>query len=184
MDKVEVDYLRFLWPMRHFLVTCGTADRPNIIAVSFCMPVSREPPLLACAIGREMLSCELIGRTGEFVVNVPTADQARQVYYCGSHSGRAVDKFRETGLTPVPARRVGTPAIAECPVHLECRVTSAVEAGEKRLFVATVVDAVADEDVAAGRRRPTWAVGEFPARVYGTRFPGGAPPSRAPGAGR
>jgi flavin reductase (DIM6/NTAB) family NADH-FMN oxidoreductase RutF len=44
--KVEVENLEFMWPMRHFLITCGDiASKSNIIAVSFWMPVSKEPPV-------------------------------------------------------------------------------------------------------------------------------------------
>ncbi|MBE0478447.1 hypothetical protein IBX65_04920 [Candidatus Aerophobetes bacterium] len=51
--KTDVEYLEFMWPMRHFLITCGDIEREsNIIAVSFCTPVSRELPLIACAIGK------------------------------------------------------------------------------------------------------------------------------------
>ena len=41
--------------------------------------------------------------------------------WCGVRSGRDFDKFRETGLTPVPAERVAAPLIAEAPVSIECR---------------------------------------------------------------
>jgi len=58
--RVDVEYLEFMWPMRHFLITCGDiARKSNIIAVSFCMPVSKEPPLIACATGRGAYSCKL-----------------------------------------------------------------------------------------------------------------------------
>jgi hypothetical protein len=51
--KTDVEYLEYLWPMRHYLITCGDllAGTANIIAMSFCMQVSKEPPLIACAIG-------------------------------------------------------------------------------------------------------------------------------------
>ena len=97
MRKTDVEYLKYLWPMRHFLITCGNRDRPNIVTISFCMPVSRIPPLVACAIGRQAHSAELIRGSGEFVVNVPTAELERQSNYCGYHSGRDVDKFKEIG---------------------------------------------------------------------------------------
>ncbi|MBN1761509.1 MAG: hypothetical protein JW878_00320 [Methanomicrobia archaeon] len=61
--KTDVEYLEYLWPMRHYLITCGDLQKPNIIAVSFCMPVSKEPPLIACAIGRGAYSCGLIERS-------------------------------------------------------------------------------------------------------------------------
>ena len=57
--NTDVEYLEYLWPMRHYLITCGDLQKPNIIAISFCMPVSKEPPLIACAIGREAYSCKV-----------------------------------------------------------------------------------------------------------------------------
>ena len=85
MNKTHTEYLKYLWPMRHYLVTCGGSGRANIIAVSFCMPVSREPPMVACAIGQKTYSSQLIQQTKEFVINVPTQELKRQIYYCGFH---------------------------------------------------------------------------------------------------
>ncbi|MBC7287585.1 MAG: flavin reductase, partial [Armatimonadetes bacterium] len=39
--------------------------------------------------------------TGDFTVSVPYPDLADQVVYCGTTSGRDVDKFRECGFSPV-----------------------------------------------------------------------------------
>ena len=136
MHKTDVEYLQYMWPMRHFLITCSTVEGDaNIIAVSFCMPVSKSPPMLACAIGLGAYSCEIIGQTREFVVNVPPQDLKRQVSYCGFHSGRQVKKFEEAGLTPEPARSVRVPIIKECVAHMECRVEQMIDTGDKRLFV-------------------------------------------------
>ncbi|MBN1163809.1 MAG: flavin reductase family protein [Candidatus Krumholzibacteriota bacterium] len=169
--KSDVEYLEFMWPLRHFLITCGQIGRKsNIMAVSFCMPVSKEPPLIACAIAKEAYSCELIKETGEFIVNVPPPELEPRIYYCGFHSGRDVDKFAETGLTPRPARRVKVPFIDECLAHMECRVKQAMETGDKMLFVGEVVEAYADEDLARGERNVEFTPGGFPRKIYATRF--------------
>jgi flavin reductase (DIM6/NTAB) family NADH-FMN oxidoreductase RutF len=187
MSKVDTEYLKHFWPMRHYLVTCGSGEPANIITVSFCMPVSREPPMVACAIGRKMYSSEIIHETGEFIVNVPPEDLECQVYFCGFHSGRDVDKFKETGLTPLPARHVDTPIIAECIAHMECRVVRSVRTGDKNLFIATVLDAYADEDIEQGRRTVRYGAGDFPKKVYGGRLDGArdeaAPPRKPNGGG-
>ena len=171
LAKVDVEYLEFMWPMRHFLITCGViGERPDIVAVSFCMPVSKQPPLLACAIGVQAHSCGLIETRKEFVVNVPSVELERQVYYCGSHSGSQMDKFRETGLTPKPARNVKAPVIDECAAHMECLVRQVIPAGDKKLFIGEVVEAYADESLAKGDRKIAFAQGDFPKHVYATRF--------------
>jgi flavin reductase (DIM6/NTAB) family NADH-FMN oxidoreductase RutF len=168
MRKTDVEYLEYMWPMRHFLFTCGAGqDTRNIIAVSFCMPVSKVPPMIACAIGRTAYSCEIIEQTKEFVINVPSQQLKHHIYYCGFHSGRDVNKFQETGLTPHPARQVKAPIIKECVAHMECRVEHTVDAGDKRLFIGQVLEAYADEDLAQGRRTVGYAAGEFPRKIYG-----------------
>jgi flavin reductase (DIM6/NTAB) family NADH-FMN oxidoreductase RutF len=162
--KTDVEYLEFLWPLRTYLITCGDiALKANIIAVSFCMPAAGQPPQLVCSIGRAFYSHELIKRTGEFVVNVPPKSLEKEVYYCGSHSGREVDKFAETGLTPLPARRVKAPIISECAAHMECVVVGELDTkayngadirpniANKTLFLGEVVEAYADPDFADGK---------------------------------
>jgi flavin reductase (DIM6/NTAB) family NADH-FMN oxidoreductase RutF len=169
--KIDVEYLQFMWPMRHFLISCGDIDdKSNIIAASFCMPVSKEPPLIACAIGKKAYSSKLIESTKEFIVNVPTKEvKAEIIYYCGSHSGHEVDKFKETGLTPKPARKVRAPIIEECVAHMECKVVQRVETGDKNLFIGEVIEAYADEKVVKGEKKIEYAVGDFPSRVYSMR---------------
>jgi flavin reductase (DIM6/NTAB) family NADH-FMN oxidoreductase RutF len=167
----DVEYLEFLWPMRHYLITCGDFGKvSNIIAVSFCMPVSKEPPIIACAIGLKAYSCELIRNHKEFIVNIPLQELKQQIYFCGYHSGRQVDKFRETGLIPKAARRVKAPILKECVAHLECVVRNEVETGDKILFIGEVIEAYANVDLVKGEYRSGYAQGEFPRKVYGIRF--------------
>jgi len=167
--KIDVEYLEFMWPMRHFLVTCGVIEgKSNIIAVSFCIPVSKEPPLIACAVGKDAYSRQLIENTGEFVVNVPPEELKQKIYYCGFNSGSKVDKFKETGLTPRPARRVKAPVLVECAAHMECRVKNKIETGDKILFIGEVIEAYADEEAVKGKVK--YAKGGFPRRIYASRF--------------
>jgi len=133
--KTDVEYLEFMWPMRHFLITCGDERKSNIIAVSFCMPISKEPPLIACAIGRGTYSCKLIESTKEFIVNLPPKELKPKIYYCGFHSGYQVDKFKATGLTPQPARKVKAPIIDECVAHMEWKVRQEIETGDKNCLL-------------------------------------------------
>ena len=168
--KVEVEYLEYMWPIRHFLITCGNMEKPNIITLSFCMPVSKSPPLIACAIGRNSYSHKLIKDTGEFILNVPTKKLKKQIYFCGYNSGRDVDKFNETRLTAQNSRKLKVPIIAECIAHLECRLCNQIGAGDKDIFIGKVLDAYADEDIVKGHRIPEYSLGNFPTKVYSTRF--------------
>ncbi|MDD8020900.1 MAG: flavin reductase family protein [Acidobacteriota bacterium] len=168
--KVEVEYLEFMWPMRHYLITSGDSGGKNTIAaVSFCLPVSKQPPLVACALGLTSYSRELIEVRKEFIVNIPPASLKAKIYFCGSRTGREIDKFEAAGLTPVAGRRVSVPIVDECLAHLECQVKNQVQTGDKMLFIGQVVEAYADEEVAAKRIKVDLAWGDFPQK-YALRF--------------
>ncbi len=170
--KVDVEYLEYMWPMRHFLITCGdiNRDQKNIIAVSFCMPVAKEPPLIACAIGKNAYSYKLINETREFVVNIPQKELKSEIYYCGYHSGYQVNKFEETDLNYDKAKSVKAPIVAECVAHMECVLNKKIKTGEKFLFVGEVVEAYAEESLVKGDKTSDYAQGSFPEKVYATRF--------------
>ena len=65
----------------------------------------------------------MLKETGEFVINLTTEKLVRATDYCGVKSGRDTDKWKETGLTPIPAQEVNVPLIKESPVNIECRVS-------------------------------------------------------------
>jgi flavin reductase (DIM6/NTAB) family NADH-FMN oxidoreductase RutF len=65
---------------------------------------------------------KLLDEVEEFVLCVPTEEMAEAVAFCGKESGRDFDKFKRTGLTPVPSTHVRPVSIAECLIHVECRI--------------------------------------------------------------
>ena len=144
-----------IYPLPAVLVGCGDApDNWNLLTVAWTGTVCTAPPMCYVSVRPERHSHALIARTGEFTINLTTAAMARAVDWCGVRSGRDFDKFRETGLTPVPAERVAAPLIAEAPVSIECRVRQVLPLGTHDMFLAEVVNVQADEayiDPATGR---------------------------------
>ncbi|KON30968.1 hypothetical protein AC482_02350 [miscellaneous Crenarchaeota group-15 archaeon DG-45] len=135
-----------LFPTVATLATCVDGEgRANIIALGWAMKTSHDPPMVAISVMPSRFSHDLIARSGEFVLAIPTTEMLEELHYCGRHSGRGVDKFEETGLTPVPAKRVRPPLIGECPANLECRVVSRLTTGDHTIFVGEVVVAHVDE---------------------------------------
>ena len=88
---------------------------------------------------------EIIEKTGEFVINLTNEKLAKACDYCGVVSGRDVDKFKKTGLTPVPVEHVKAPAIAESPVNIACRVVESHPLGSHTMFVAEVLGVTVDD---------------------------------------
>ena len=130
------------------MVLLSTLDfetaKPNVMAVTWNMPVESEPPRIAVVLGKSSLSHELVKRFNEFVVNVPDAHLAKQVMLVGSTSGRETDKFKAFDLTRMKSFATKVPCVKECMGHLECRVFKSMEFEESTLFVADVLHARAD----------------------------------------
>jgi len=149
-EKVNVNLsssLRLLHPMHTVLLSCvGKTGKPNIITLAWAMPTSVNPPLVAVSIRPERCSHGLIEETKEFVANIPTMDILKETLFCGRVSGKEHDKFKETGLTPLPAKKVKPPIIKECVAHLECKLHSRLTAGDHTIFVGEIVEAYADKE--------------------------------------
>ncbi|MGD8623527.1 MAG: flavin reductase family protein [Anaerolineae bacterium] len=141
-----------LYPVPTVLVSCGL-EKPNIITLAWVGTLCSDPPIVGIGVRPERFSHGLIVETGEFVVNLPGADQVGIVDYCGQVSGREVDKWQACGLTQAPAREVRTPLIAECPVALECKVTQRLTLGVHDLFVGQVLAVQVEEGVLDERGR-------------------------------
>ena len=83
---------------------------------------ARSSIVAVVAVRPACYTFELLDEVDEFVLCVPTDDIADAVAFCGRESGRRCDKFKETGLTPVPSARVRPVSIAQSPIHVECRI--------------------------------------------------------------
>ena len=66
---------------------------------------------------------------------------------CGNTTGAKIDKFKRFSLTPLPAKKVAAPLIAECHASLECRVVDTRMVSKYSLFVLEVVHAWIDPAV-------------------------------------
>ena len=106
IDVLLGDFPRLLHPYNATLVSCqGASGSPNALAIAWIMPVSMNPPMLVFATRKERHSYTLLEQTKEFVVNIAGWDLAGPVLYCGRKSGKDVDKFKATGLSPSGRRR-------------------------------------------------------------------------------
>jgi flavin reductase (DIM6/NTAB) family NADH-FMN oxidoreductase RutF len=127
------------------LVTSRLKEKLNVMTVAWQMPVSFKPVLIAIAIGHKRFSHRLILESKEFVINIPHSGMIEEVWYCGTHSGRNINKFEGCKLTPVKAQKVEAPLIQECIGNIECRLYSHHEAGDHTIFVGEVVAASVKE---------------------------------------
>ncbi|GGE51321.1 flavin reductase [Agaricicola taiwanensis] len=131
------------------LVSSALEGRQNIMVMGWHMMLGFVPARLACYIWSENHSFEMIRRSRECVINVPTVDLAEKVVAIGNSSGRHKDKFAEFGLTPEKAAKVSAPLIKECYASFECRLDDDHMVEDSNLFFWEVVKAHVDRSVQA-----------------------------------
>lgn len=146
--KAKRDPWTALFPCPVVLVTAVDSEgNPNIITLAWAGTVCSDPPMVGLGIRPYRYSYDLIEKSGEFVVNLPTVSILREVDFCGMVSGKEVDKFSQTGLTPEPAERVKSPLIRECPVNIECVLRRKIPLGVHHLFLGEIVSVHVDQGV-------------------------------------
>ena len=131
------------------VVLISVADRTgaNIMTQSWHTMMEFEPPLVGCVISGRNYSFDILRRTRECVINIPTQELAAQVVKCGNTSGEEIDKFKACGLTPAPASLVKAPLISECYANLECRIHDTRMVSKYNFFVLEVIKAWIDPKV-------------------------------------
>ena len=134
-----------LYPVPAVMVSCGNKNgEKNIITIAWAGTICSDPAMVSISVRPERYSYSMIRETGEFVINLTTKELTYATDWCGVKSGRDVDKFAETRLTPQASRYVKAPGIEESPVNIECKVTEVKELGSHDMFLAKVVGVTID----------------------------------------
>ena len=163
-----------LYPLPAVLVTGGDMDHSTVMTAAWTGIVNSDPPMTYVSIRPERYSYGIIKEAGEFVINLTTADLAKEVDYAGCVSGRKEDKFEKLGLIKEPCEIVKAPMIAQCPVSLECRVTETKDLGSHTMFLAEIVRVHADEKLFDKNDRICLEKAGFLAYLHGTYMPLGS----------
>ncbi|MCR5502070.1 MAG: flavin reductase family protein [Lachnospiraceae bacterium] len=135
-----------LYPVPAVMVSCKRpGEKANIITVAWAGTVCSDPAMVSISVRPERYSHNIIEETGEFVINLVTEELTKPCDWCGVKSGRDYDKFRQTGLTEFISEFMDTPAIAESPVNIYCRVVRVEKLGSHDLFIGEVMGATVDD---------------------------------------
>ncbi|HOO98481.1 MAG TPA: flavin reductase family protein [Bacteroidales bacterium] len=145
MEKLFWKPGTMIYPLPAVMVSCGTEPSQfNIITLSWTGTICTDPAMCYISVRPERHSYNIIRQSGCYVINLTNARLAKATDWCGVRSGRDFDKFRETGLTPVPASTVNAPMIEESPVNIECIVKDVIELGSHHMFISDVAAVHAD----------------------------------------
>lgn len=132
------DVRRFLEPGPIVLVSSAWKDKENIMTMGWHMIMGFEPSLIGCYIWDQNHSHDMIKKSKECVINIPTVDIAKTVVEIGNCSGRDVDKFLQFNLTSAPSVKVKAPLIEECFANFECKLIDSSLIKKYSLFIFEV----------------------------------------------
>ncbi|MEU5282310.1 flavin reductase family protein [Streptomyces asoensis] len=123
--------------------TLSRAGVRNLAPFSFYTVVSTTPPMLALTLeldstGRPKDTQRNIEDTGEFVVNVVSADQAEQMNRTSVESPADVDEFQLTGVDSAPSLHVRAPRVAGARISMECVLHSVIRPGSDSVLIGRI----------------------------------------------
>lgn len=142
-----------LSPVPSVIVSCGSMEKSNLITIGWTGIINSHPPKLYISVRPERYSYNILKETREFCVNIPTEKMVKAVDYCGVKSGRDCDKFKDCNITKQEAFEVSCPAIAECPIVLECKVSDIIPLGSHDMFIADIVAVEVEESLVDSKGR-------------------------------
>ncbi|MGE5300331.1 MAG: flavin reductase family protein [Acidobacteriota bacterium] len=121
--------------------------KPNIMTIAWGGICCSQPPCVTISLRKATYTYECIKEHKAYTVNIPSAALVKEADYVGTVSGRTVDKFATTKLTPVRSELVDAPYIQEFPVVIECRLLHTLEIGLHTQFIGEIADIKAEESV-------------------------------------
>lgn len=170
MEKIVWTPGAMLSPLPPALVTCGSAEKPNIITIGWTGILNSKPPKTYISVRPERYSYNLLKECKEFVINLPPASLAKSVDFCGVRSGKDINKFEYCSLTPERGNTVSVPSIAECPISIECKITDSVPLGSHEMFVADICAVKVSPDVVNEQGKLEISKCDLMAYAHGTYF--------------
>ena len=135
----------------------GTYDKegkPNVMTAAWGGVCCSRPPCVNVSLRKATYSYGNIVERQAFTISIPGVEHVAEVDFIGTASGRDVDKFAITGLTPVRSGLVDAPYVAEFPLVLECRVIHTLEIGLHTQFIGEILDVKAEESAVTDRNAP------------------------------
>ncbi len=106
------------------LLTSKSGEKVNTMTIGWGMlGIEWGKPIFIALVRESRYTKQLIEESGEFTVNIPYGELDPKILgFCGTKSGRDVDKFGALGLTPEAPVAIRSPGIRQLPLTLECKV--------------------------------------------------------------
>jgi len=151
--KAQGDFDKFYnygFPIQAVLITCKDDTKSvNVFTIAWHTPLSKEPPLYGIAVSKKRYSRDLIEISDEFVINFMPFNLVEKVDFCGTHSGKDIDKIKESGLT-IEKGELETPYIKESTACFECKIVEHKRIGDHSFFIGEIKNILFEESLFKG----------------------------------
>jgi flavin reductase (DIM6/NTAB) family NADH-FMN oxidoreductase RutF len=134
--------------------TYNREGKPNAMTAAWGGICCSKPPCLYVSLRKATSTYSNIVERKAFTVSIPSEKDVKEADYFGIASGKKVDKFLATGLTPVKSDLVDAPYVNEFPLIFECTVIKIVEIGLHTEFIGEIMDVKADSFVLNEKNLP------------------------------
>jgi len=124
-----------------------TKGNPNVMTIAWGGICCSEPPCVTISLRKATYTYGNIMDRQAYTLSVPSDQYVQEADYFGMASGRTVNKFKKTGLTPLKSELVDAPYVEEFPMVLECKVIHHYEIGLHTHFVGKILDVKIDENM-------------------------------------
>ncbi len=128
-------------PMPVALIGAVDGDVHDITTVAWLNQESSDPPHVMISVAPQRYIHNLIVKSKEFMVTIMGEGDAEGALFCGTRSGRDVDKVKELGLSTEPGEVISVPRIKGALANLECRLVESLVSGDHTMFIGEVVAA-------------------------------------------
>jgi len=102
-------------------LTAKAAGMCNTMTIGWgMMGVCWRKPVLMVAVRNSRHTFQIMEAAEDFTVSMPSGNLRDEIFYCGTKSGREVNKFEECDLKIAAGRQVDSPIIDTPGLHVEC----------------------------------------------------------------
>ncbi len=146
--KTSIGPKTILYPAPVLIVgTYDKEEKPNAMTAAWGGICCSSPPCVTVSLRKATYTYGNILEQKAYTLSIPSESHVKEADYFGMVSGKGVDKFSATGLTPVRSELVNAPYVEEFPLILECRLLHTFEIGLHTQFIGEILDVKANGDV-------------------------------------
>lgn len=141
MENLEYK-LESIFPLVIGLVVTKSVERVNVCPINWQVVSTKyELPVTVCiGLSHTSYSLETIKKTNQFTFVYPSKEQLNDAIYCGTVSGRNVDKVRNTSFRFTPSEHIQPPHMKNAVMNFECEVKQVIPLETFAIVIANVLE--------------------------------------------